>query len=154
MKVTIRQAKPNEAKFLTELAMKSKAYWGYSLEFMQNCCDELTISEEKILDPLFHYFIAEFNNEILGFYAIEIINGFKVELEALFVYPEYIGKGIGKSLINHAKNLTKGLGAKTMLIQGEPNAVGFYQSIGAKKIGQKESGSIPGRFLPIFEISV
>jgi len=154
MKTKIRNAKANEAQLLTALAMESKAYWGYPAEFMIKCLDELTITEKKLSDAFLHYYVIEKNNTVLGFYALESLNHSKVELEALFVYPKYMGRGYGKALINHAKKLTIKLGAHTMLIQGEPNAAGFYQSVGAIKMGEKESGSISNRFLPIFEISV
>jgi hypothetical protein len=28
----------------------------------------------------------------------------------------------------------------------------FYRTVGARQVGSRESGSIPGRFLPLFEI--
>lgn len=154
MKINIRKAKISEAEILTELAMQSKAHWGYSDEFISSCREELTITGNKLTKPLFHYSVAEYSNEILGFYALEILDKSKIELDALFVHPKNMGKGIGKALMNHAKNLALRLGSKTIIIQGDPNAEGFYITAGAKKIGEKESGSIPGRFLPIFEIAL
>ena len=44
------------------------------------------------------------------------------------------------------------LGAHTMTIQGDPHALEFYRAAGASVIGEMESGSIPGRFLPLLEI--
>ena len=152
MKIEIRAAKINEAKVLTKLTMESKAYWGYSDEFMQNCCEELTITHNKISNPKLHYYVAESNAEILGYHALEILDESKIELEAIFVYPQYIGKGVGKVLINHAKDLVVELGAEKMIIQGDPNAERFYIAAGAKKVGEKESGSIDGRILPMFEV--
>jgi hypothetical protein len=40
----IRFATPDEAELLTSLAMRSKASWGYSAEFMEACRAELTIT--------------------------------------------------------------------------------------------------------------
>ena len=73
MKNKIRKAKNNETKVLTELAMESKAYWGYSDEFMHNCREELSIRKNKIINPLFHYQVAEEYNQILGFWPSDLI---------------------------------------------------------------------------------
>jgi hypothetical protein len=34
---SIRSANPDEADFLTELALRSKAVWGYSQDFLDSC---------------------------------------------------------------------------------------------------------------------
>ena len=46
------------------------------------------------------------------------------------------------------------LGSKVMIIQGDPNAQNFYLKVGGKLIGEKESASIPGRYLPVFIINL
>ena len=44
----IRQALPSEVKHLSELAFRSKSYWGYSDRFMQVCREELTLDPRYI----------------------------------------------------------------------------------------------------------
>ena len=66
--------------------------------------------------------------------------------------PKYIGQGIGRQLMARAKAHAIKLGANTMTIQGDPHALEFYRAAGARVIGEMESGSIPGRFLPLLEI--
>lgn len=148
----IRYAAPHEALVLTNLAMRSKAYWGYTAEFMAACRDELQVSPEKIECGQCHYRIAEISGKIIGFYALEQLSGFECELDALFVEPMYIGTGVGRALICNAKSLAVSLGAHKLIIQGDPNAEQFYVKMGAKRTGNKESFSLPGRFLPTFEI--
>jgi len=150
--LTIRKAKTSESKLLTKLALESKAYWGYSDEFMQNCREELTVNHAKLSNQIFQYQVAEFNKSVIGFYALENIAKYQVELEALFVDPKYIGKGVGKALINHAKSSAVKFGVKSMIIHSDPNAKEFYIAAGAKQVGEKMSGSITGRFLPTFKI--
>lgn len=41
-----------------------------------------------------------------------------------------------------------------MTIKCDPNAAGFYPAAGAKLVGERASGSIPGRDLPLFEIDL
>ena len=74
-----------ESEFLSNLALRSKAYWGYSQEFIDACRRELSYSEEDIQNNLF--FVAEIDNSILGFYGLRRIFGIEMELEALFIEP-------------------------------------------------------------------
>ena len=69
--LTIRDAKPREAMELSALAMRSKAYWGYSKEFMEACRAELTVSPEDIGSDDFRYVVAEHELKLLGYYALE-----------------------------------------------------------------------------------
>jgi GNAT superfamily N-acetyltransferase len=152
--ITIRSAGEHEAGEISELAMRSKAYWGYSQEFMEACREELTVTPEHINSEDLHYVVAEGASELLGYYAIEKCTQFEYELDALFVEPEHIGEGIGKALMNHAKHALGVLGAKTLIIQGDPHAVEFYRAAGGRQIGERESASISGRSLPLFVIEL
>lgn len=146
----IRPATAGEAEDLSALAMRSKAYWGYSVEFMQACRDELTYSAHYIRDnPVF---VAEAGASVVGFYALERISAGEAELTAMFVEPEHIGRGFGRALISHAKKTARGQGIEAIIIQGDPNAVAFYQAAGGVRCGERESGSVPGRVLPLFRI--
>ena len=150
----IRKAQSRESGILSELAIRSKAYWGYSPEFMQSCAQELTVSTTDIENSRFHYYVSELVGEILGFYAIEDIGDRKFELDALFVKPECIGTGIGKALIAHAIANASALGGVRLFIQSDPNAAEFYERAGGILIGTKESLSISGRLLPTYEIAL
>ena len=44
--------------------------------------------------------------------------------------------------------------AGTLLIQGDPHAVKFYEAAGGRQTGVRESDGIPGRYLPVFEVEV
>ena len=78
----------------------------------------------------------------------------QIELGALFVEPAMIGCGAGGALLRHASGVARKLGARTLTIQGDPNADGFYLSAGARRAGDRPSGSIPGRRLPLFELGL
>jgi len=152
MSIVIRDAVLDEVEDLSKLAMCSKAYWGYSDEFMELCREELLVSPDDIESSKTHYAVAERQDEIVGYCALERLSDSEFELEALFVKPECIGSGIGRALLTHAKNYAAARGGRTLTIQGDPNAVNFYRAVGGKLTGRRESGSIPGRFLPTFEI--
>ncbi len=151
---TVRAASHSEAAAISSLAMRSKAYWGHSDEFMTACREELTFSKSQIESDNFEFFVCEAEGRIAGFYALELLGTFDAELEALFVEPEMIGRGFGRTLIEHAKAKASILGIRQIIIRGDPNAESFYEAAGGVRDGRRESGSIPGRFLPILRIDL
>ena len=151
---SIRAARPVDAQALSELAVRSKGYWGYSHEFLEACRKELAVDPARIGAKDYSCFVAHDQNALVGYYSLEIIGDDSYELDALFVDPEYIGKGAGRSLMNHALEILRGRDAERLVIQGDPNAQDFYLAAGAKLIGSRASESIPGRELPLFEIEI
>jgi GNAT superfamily N-acetyltransferase len=148
----IRPARAREAAMLSELAMRSKAHWGYSPAFMDACRAELTYSAAEIEDTCRTFAVAEHSGEPIGFYALGKISMAEVELEALFVEPDHIGTGAGRALMRHAMAEAARRGAGILVIQGDPNAAAFYEAIGAVRVGARESASIPGRMLPLYSV--
>ncbi|MDX1500195.1 MAG: GNAT family N-acetyltransferase [Woeseiaceae bacterium] len=139
---------------MSALARRSKAHWGYPPEFLEACTEELTIDQARLADGNYPCFVAEHAGTVLGFYALDRISDSLVELDALFVEPANIRSGIGRALVRHAVAEARALGARRLVIQGDPNAAGFYTAMGARPCGERESASIPGRMLPLFEIDL
>ncbi len=152
LNLTIRKAQLSESKLLSNLALSSKAYWGYSKEFIDACRQELTYSEKDLKNN--HFFVAEIDDFIVGFYGLEVLSASQIELLALFIAPCFINRGYGRKLIEHAKFTASKLGGKVIIIQGDPNAKNFYLKVGGKLIGKRESASISGRYLPVFIINL
>ena len=152
--LNIREARPDEARLLSELALLSKAHWGYSQDFLESCRTELTIDPQRIGSDSYQYVAAVEGDVVIGFYALKRFSDDEYELEALFVAPGHICTGIGCALITHAKRMLSQRGAARLTIQGDPNASQFYVAAGGRQIGVRESSSIPGRHLPLFEIEI
>lgn len=149
----IRFAKPEEASLLSELALRSKGYWGYDIDFLSSCKEELTYNNKQILSPTYCFKLAELiDHTITGFFALNFLGSEHPELEALFIDPDFIGQGRGKLLLSSAKAVAKIHNAKSIRLQGDPYAENFYLANGAIKVGETESHSISGRFLPLLEI--
>ena len=136
----IRPARDGECALLTRLALRSKASWGYSEQFMTDCVDELTISEEDIREHAF--FVLEEDGDVIGFCGLQALSDARGELIDVFVEPSRLRQGHGRRLIEHAKQAA------------DPNAQEFYRSCGGRQIGTVPSGSIPGRRLPLIEIAL
>lgn len=152
--VTLRPANPSDAEVLSALAMRSKAYWGYSPEFMNACRDKLTYTPDDIRSDCSLFVVAEVESRCIGFYSLALLSTGDVELEALFVEPRFIGRGYGRALMHHARHRAAAWGASRLIIQGDPHAASFYRAAGGVYSGRRMSGSIPGRSLPLFIIDL
>lgn len=148
----IRPAVQGEAETLTDIAIRSKAHWGYSADFMAACRHELVVSPSEIVDPDRIYLVCEADSSVVGYVALARIDGSTWEVDALFVEPAHIGQGHGRRLMDQAMAAAKTRDASKVLIQSDPYAADFYAAFGCTRVGEKESGSIPGRFLPMFEL--
>ncbi|MEZ5559550.1 MAG: GNAT family N-acetyltransferase [Pseudomonadales bacterium] len=152
----LRDARPQDAAALSDLAFRAKAHWGYDDAFMAACRAELTYAPADIDRAKFR--VAEIGGEIAGFYALaanpDTFGTDALELDALFVAPDAIGRGIGATLMRAAIEQASGLGARRLMIQADPNAAGFYEHCGARQVGSLESLSIPGRQLPLLELAL
>ena len=154
MLYTLRTAIPDEAAIMSGLALRSKAYWGYSQEFLDACRQELSVSSQDIAAEIYRHAVAENKGRIIGFYALKRLSAKEFELEALFVEPDHIGTGIGRALMNHAIKSVALQSGTSIIIQSDPYAARFYEAAGGVLIGKRESGSIPGRYLPLYEITL
>jgi len=145
----IRRARPDDAAVLTELTMRSKAYWGYDQSFLSDARRELEFRPEKF-QPDFHVFLLESKREIVGFYSL-IPQGTEIELHDLFVEPHHIGTGCGKRLWNHAMGVVRELGFHTVTLTADPNAEAFYSRQGAVRVGETTSTIRSDRKLPVMK---
>jgi ribosomal protein S18 acetylase RimI-like enzyme len=141
----IRHARSDEADLLTELNLRSKAYWGYDEAFMELVRDDMQVTTDAILND--HVYVLENNeNRIVGFYELKVV-GNHLHLESLFIDPETMGSGYGRILFNHAANLAVELGYTEFTLEADPNAETFYLKMGAQRVGERES-RVKGRYLP------
>ncbi|WP_262147665.1 GNAT family N-acetyltransferase [Chryseobacterium foetidum] len=147
----IIKANTYDHKILTEITKKSKAYWGYSNEQMEEWSDLLTIKEEYFKNNEVYKLLI--NNSTVAYYSYFSINENTVKLDNLFVLPDEIGKGYGKLLMNDFISKIKKSKTKIIILDADPNAQKFYESFGFTKIGKIET-SIKNRFLPIMELQL
>jgi GNAT superfamily N-acetyltransferase len=132
----IREALKDEAAVLSRIALEAKRHWGYPEAWIQYWSDDLTISPEFITQN--QVFVAESENEIIGFYAL-VPAGRHAELEHMWVAPKHIGTGVGKELFIHAMQIAAGHNISEVELSADPNAEGFYQKMGTRRIGEVTS---------------
>lgn len=150
--LTIREARPEEAALLSDLAFRSKGSWGYDAEFMEACRADLTLTPQQISESA--AFVCEGESGVLGFSRVVLMDERTAELDALFVDPTAIGSGAGKLLWEHSLAAARALGARDLVLQSDPHAEGFYLSRGARRIGEAASALIPGRALPLMHVDL
>jgi GNAT superfamily N-acetyltransferase len=148
----LRPARREEAPLLSSLAWRSKAHWGYDAAFMQACAAELQVDPQAIAGGARHHVVAEVQGEVAGFHVLVPELTGVVRLDALFVDPAWIGRGIGRELFEHAAGVAARLGATRLLAVADPHAAAFYARMGAQPAGDEASASIAGRLLPRFVV--
>lgn len=149
----VREVNPSEAGQLSQLAHLAKAYWGYPPDFMEAFDEELTFEAADLENERYVFRVGTRNGRICSFYALdrESEPDGSIEMNALFVEPTEIGKGLGKRLFEHAVEEARRLGADSMMIHSDPYAEKFYLKMGAVKVGDIPSRSLEGREIPLLK---
>ena len=143
-----------DAESLTRIALAAKAMWGYDDAFMAACRDELAVTNARLDDPDLSYELAEVHGQVTGFSAVENLGPGRFELEALFVDPDQVRRGTGRVLLERAVSRIGVAGGGALVVQSDPHAAAFYRACNALQVGERESASVPGRMLPLFEIRI
>jgi len=154
MDVKIRQAINNEAIILSDLTWRSKGYWGYDEEFLRDCGELLNIKSSYIENSI--VFVLEVDRKICGFYGISFDSslGDGPIMAYMQVDPNYIGKGYGRMLWDHAISEAKQQGWRSFKIHSDPNAERFFKKMGAIHISERPSRYRENRVIPILEYSL
>ena len=150
--ISIRRVLPEEAMVMSKIALSAKAHWGYPERWMEIWTPLLTYSAEYFDEN--ECWAAVLENSPVGFYTLHEKNG-NAWIEDLWVQPEYIGQGIGRQLFLDASSRARQRGNKTLQLEADPHAVGFYEKMGMYKIGERHS-DVDGqpRVLPVMEIKL
>ncbi len=159
MSVGIRAIAEDEARrlapTLVALAVRSKASWGYDRAFM--AAFERSMQGMALDRPAGQtasiLFVAEDAGAVVGFAAVED-EGERAWLEDLWVEPDRFGQGVGRALWLAAVEATRAMGRPTLELEADPNAVGFYERLGARVVGQRPSTLVEGRMLPLMRLEI
>jgi N-acetylglutamate synthase-like GNAT family acetyltransferase len=152
MDLQIRQAKPEEAALLTQIAHEAKRHWGYPESWIEQWRNDLTITPEFIATN--EVFVGVFDREVAGCCAL-VTSDNLAELEHMWIRPQYIGSGVGRALFLRVKERAADLAIPVLELSADPNAEGFYERMGARRIGEvpAEMEGTP-RILPRMSIQV
>lgn len=151
--ILIRQATPDDAKPLTDLAYTT--FWDAFAHHPKNAPDDLNhymrqafnleqITEE-LSEPSSIFLIAEIDGKAAGY--AKLITGSTeagitaerpIELSRLYSHQEYIGKGVGQSLMDACFERARCDGHDVMWLgvwEHNPRAQRFYEKNGFRVVG-------------------
>jgi GNAT superfamily N-acetyltransferase len=148
----VLRATSDHANDLTQISILAKRHWEYPEAWIQLWIPSLIITAEYIESHEVWMMVLEdqpvaycsFNENEEGFW-----------LDNLWVHPEFMGQGIGKSLFQHALERCTSLGVSLLKIEADPHAQSFYERMGAHKVSEHFT-EIQGerRILPVMEIKL
>ena len=89
--MVIRPATVDDIEALTDLSLRSKAWWGYDETFIEKCRDELTMTVDRIAAEDVR--VAEVDDGIVGY--VSVMDG---SLEDLHAEAAYVFYGLSPNL--------------------------------------------------------
>lgn len=86
----------------------------------------------KLSDEFAHsvakdFYLAKYGDQIVGTGMINIKTG---KIDAIFVHPDHMHKGVGKKIIRFLERVGLNHGLKTLTLQSTLNAAEFYRACG------------------------
>lgn len=144
---TIRPGRPEEGHLLKEIAIASKGFWGYEPAKVREWANRGDFTAERLAELT--VFVAESAGRPIAWSSV-IDKDERAWLEDLWVEPGWIGKGVGSALFRHSAAHAKQLGAAGLEWEAEPNALGFYEKLGARYL--RDGTSEWGRRLSVMGV--
>ena len=150
--ITIRCAKPEDAETLSQIAIAAKGHWNYPNHWMELWTPQLTFGPAYFEQN--ETWVAESDGMVVAFFTLQDRNG-KSWIEDILVLPAHMGRGIGNQLFQHAVGVARQRKYQTLQLESDPHAVGFYERMGLRKIGERQY-ELDGqpRILPLMEMTL
>ena len=148
----IRRGVAEDAAELTQLARLAKASWGYPEAWLREWEPELDISADYI--RLNAVFVAESEGRLVGVIGVgEGQDG--PEIAHLWISAESQGQGLGRTLVDRAKQVAEEEQWTSLRILSDPYAQPFYERLGAVQVG-KVPAPVAGteRTLPVLRLEI
>jgi GNAT superfamily N-acetyltransferase len=113
------------------------AHWPHDAAYLAEANRLLSLRADDLARD--DAWVAEREGTPVGYYRMTR-RGASAEIEELFVEPEWIGRGVGRRLFEHAAGTARGGGCERLEWDTDSHAVGFYHAMGGREIGTKPSG--------------
>ena len=127
--------------------------WGYNRAFMAQVRAGLSWLEADLRAPGLQGQLPENRGPVVaGFHLLNWQEREEPELEALFVHPDWTGRGVGRTLLRLAIRMAREKGARAIAVESDPFASGIYDTMGAERVGERPVQGFPGRTLPLYRL--
>ena len=124
----LRPVAPDDYEQVRALTLESKAHWGYDRDFVRGWAEGLSFESDR------ERWVAELDGVVVAWAALVPPADGVAVLDDLWVDPAWIGRGLGSRLFRVAADRARELGAARLEWGAEPNAVGFYEKVGGRKL--------------------
>jgi N-acetylglutamate synthase-like GNAT family acetyltransferase len=144
----VREARPEDQRELTRLCVRATMHAGYDEAFIDRSMPSLTVTLPLISGD-FVRVAQDGSSEVVGVVSVTptALQGIAM-LHHLFVDPACWKRGIGRVLFRAAVARARGMKAGAIMITAEPSAKGFYERMGAIRIGEGQFYLSPEVVLP------
>jgi GNAT superfamily N-acetyltransferase len=129
----IRAATSADVEVLSRIALAAKASWGYAPSQLVAWRAELVVTAESLTQ--WFTFALEEEGQVVAFAQVSPESS-PWEFQALWVLPQYMHRGFGRALVQHAAAHAAARGQAVLAIDSDPNAEPFYLRCGARVVGQ------------------
>jgi GNAT superfamily N-acetyltransferase len=126
---------------LREIARAAKGHWGYDAQLVADWASAIEFPPEE------HLIVAEHG------WAAVVPRGEVAWLDDLWIEPAAMGRGLGRELFERAAVVAREAGCTRMEWEAEPNALGFYERMGAVYVRDSEPSEW-GRVLAVMGVSL
>jgi GNAT superfamily N-acetyltransferase len=149
-RVTLRVAEARDVDQLRRMTIAAKAHWGHDLEWVRSWV--ATGDFPGVAVARGEGRVLEINGVVAGWSALQH-RGETAWLEDLWVDPQHMGRGFGKTLFLDAVARAAAAGARRLEWEADPDAVGFYERMGGRRARDSELTEL-GRVLPIMALDL
>lgn len=97
----------------------------------------------------FEFYVVE-DEEIVGFLILDLDGA---ELNALYLHPRAVGRGLGRRLVALAEDRARQKGLRRLRLKATLNAAGFYQACGFERVCASRCENPSGQELACIEMT-
>ena len=138
--LSIRKATKQDAKVAWEIrnaAILDQCIGYYHIEILDIWASG-ELSEDFANTVAKHFYVAIDGYQVVGTGMLNIETG---KLDAIFVHPDHMRKGIGKKIVYHLERIAMRHGLEALSLESTLNAASFYRACGfeGNEVGKYDS---------------
>lgn len=161
MKITIRLAELNDLEQIESLMKRSMKILGvgyYSEEQIDSCCQYVCVPDRQLIEDKTYFVVITEAGAMVGCGGRSLRNKLyagpsdaphkgnqlnpltdPARIRAMFIDPEYSGKGIGSLILNQSEKAAKSYGFSKGALGSTVSGLSFYMAKGWKKVSEEQA---------------